>query len=57
MDASAIFFSYMDPATKLMDSGFSQHAGCPVFEGRKDIVTQWIRFGVDEEHPWDSFRV
>jgi hypothetical protein len=56
-ESSALFFSYMDPVTKLMDTGFSQHSGCPVFKGRKDIVTQWIRYGVDEEHPWDSFRV
>lgn len=35
--------------------GFTEHSGCPVFEGEKKIVTQWIRLGVDEENPWDSF--
>ena len=35
--------------------GFTEHSGCPVFEGEKKIVTQWIRLGVDTENPWDSF--
>lgn len=52
---SGIFFSYIDPETKIMDTGFTEHSGCPVFEGEKKIVTQWIRLGVDEENPWDSF--
>ena len=52
---NAIFFSYIDPITKTMDSGFTEHSGCPVFEGEKKIVTQWIRYGVDNENPWDSF--
>lgn len=52
---NAIFFSYIDPETKLMDTGFTEHSGCPVFEGEKKIVTQWIRYGVDRENPWDSF--
>ncbi|KAL7569271.1 hypothetical protein ACA910_016823 [Epithemia clementina (nom. ined.)] len=52
---NAIFFSYIDPVTRLMDTGFTEHSGCPVFEGQKKIVTQWIRLGVDSENPWDSF--
>ena len=52
---SAIFFSYIDPETKLMDTGFTEHSGCPVFSGEKKIVTQWIRLGVDDENTWDSF--
>ena len=52
---NAVFFSYIDPVTKTMDSGFTEHSGCPVFEGEKKIVTQWIRYGVDSENPWDSF--
>jgi hypothetical protein len=35
--------------------GFTEHSGCPVYEGEKKIVTQWIRLGVDEQNPWDSF--
>lgn len=38
-----------------MDNGFTEHSGCPVYEGEKKIVTQWIRLGVDDENPWDSF--
>ena len=38
-----------------MDKGFTEHSGCPVFEGEKKIVTQWIRYGVDDENPWTSF--
>lgn len=34
--------------------GFTEHSGCPVYEGEKKIVTQWIRLGVDDENPWDS---
>lgn len=52
---NAIFFSYIDPHAKTMDTGFTEHSGCPVFEGEKKIVTQWIRYGVDKENPWDSF--
>ena len=52
---NAIFFSYIDPDTLTMDTGFTEHSGCPVFEGEKKIVTQWIRLGVDDEKPWDSF--
>lgn len=52
---NAVFFSYIDPETMLMDRGFTEHSGCPVFEGIKRIVTQWVRLGVDEENPWSSF--
>jgi len=52
---NAIFFSYIDPDSQIMDTGFTEHSGCPVFEGEKKIVTQWIRYGVDHENPWDSF--
>lgn len=52
---SATFFSYIDPDTMKMDNGFTEHSGCPVIEGEKKIVTQWVRYGVDKENPWDSF--
>ena len=52
---SGIFFSYIDPETKLMDTGLTQHSGCPVFEGEKKIITQWIRVGVDDEITHNSF--
>ena len=52
---AAVFFSYIDPAALIMDTGFTEHSGCPVYEGTKRIVTQWIRLGVDNENPWTSF--
>lgn len=52
---TGIFFSYIDPESQTMDNGFTEHSGCPVFEGQKKIVTQWIRMGVSDEEPWDSF--
>jgi len=51
----AVFFSYIDPNTKITDKGFTEHSGCPVLKGEKKIVTQWIRLGVDDDNPWDSF--
>mmetsp|Transcript_102241 Transcript_102241/g.153172 ORF Transcript_102241/g.153172 Transcript_102241/m.153172 type:complete len:455 (+) Transcript_102241:99-1463(+) len=44
---NAIFFSYIDPKTNLTDHSLTQHSGCPVFEGEKKIITQWVRYGVD----------
>lgn len=52
---NAVFFSYMDPKTRITDNRFTEHSGCPVYEGEKKIVTQWIRMGVDASNPWDSF--
>jgi len=51
----AVFFSYIDPEKKITDKGFTEHSGCPVLKGEKKIVTQWIRLGVDDDNPWDSF--
>jgi len=52
---SAVYFLYMNPENHVMDKSFTIHSGCPVIEGEKKIVTQWIRHGVDSENPWDSF--
>lgn len=54
---NAIFFSYINPATKELDKGQTLHAGCPVYEGTKKIVTQWIRYGVDFENPHTDYRL
>lgn len=51
----AVFFSYIDPETKIMDNGFTEHSGCPVVEGTKVIATEWIRLGVTEELPWNAY--
>ena len=42
VEGYATFFTYMGPDGS-MDKGFTEHSGCPVFEGEKKIVTQWIR--------------
>jgi hypothetical protein len=52
---AAAFFSYMDPKTKIKDTGYTTHSGCPVIEGTKRIAVHWMRVGVDAENPWDSF--
>lgn len=52
---AATFFGYIDPVSMKMDDGFTEHSGCPVIEGEKKIVTQWVRLGVDDENPWSSF--
>lgn len=52
---AAVFFSYINPETRIMDTGFTEHSGCPVYEGTKKIVTQWIRLGVSAELPWSDF--
>jgi hypothetical protein len=52
---AATFFSYIGFDDLINDQGFSTHSGCPVYEGEKKIVTQWVRYGVDDDHPWDSF--
>lgn len=52
---AAAFFSYMDPVAKRQENGFTSHSGCPVIEGTKRIAVQWMRIGVDNKNPWDSF--
>ena len=38
-----------------MDRGETEHTGCPVYEGNKKIVTQWIRLGVNEERTYQTY--
>lgn len=52
---TATFFSYINPETMKMDNGLTEHSGCPVVKGEKKIVTQWVRYGVDKQNPWNSF--
>lgn len=54
-EGSAIFFSYMDPLTNMTDHRLTQHSGCPVYEGEKKIVTQWVRYGVDAQTTHNHF--
>lgn len=50
----ATFFSYMG-SDGMMDTGFTEHSGCPVTKGDKKIVTQWMRYGVDKDNHWTSW--
>ena len=49
-----LLFAYKH-ANGSMDDGHTGHSGCPVDEGRKWIVTQWLREDVSLEQPWFSF--
>jgi hypothetical protein len=37
----------------LMDTGYTEHSGCPVIKGEKWITTIWMREGVTRERGWD----
>ena len=52
---AAAFFSYLDAETRLHETGYTTHSGCPVVEGVKRIAVHWMRIGVSKEMPWDSF--
>jgi hypothetical protein len=47
---AATFFSYKGK-DNLMDTGYTEHSGCPVLEGEKWITTVWMRDGVSESEP------
>lgn len=54
---SALFFSYLDPATMEVDTGFSEHQGCSVAEGDKRVISHKFRSGIlpkDEKEPKDE---
>lgn len=40
---------------KTMDSGLTEHSGCPVLKGEKLIATFWMREGVSTEADWTQF--
>lgn len=52
---AAAFFSYLDAATHIHETGFTTHSGCPVVEGTKRIAVHWMRVGVNKDMPWNSF--
>jgi hypothetical protein len=39
----ALFISYVDPKTGIMDTGLTNHSGCPVTSGNKKILTHKLR--------------
>ena len=47
----ASLFVYKGPDGR-MDSGFTEHSGCPVVQGEKWITTVWLREGVTRERDW-----
>ena len=48
------FFAYKGEDNK-MDTGFTEHSGCPVVEGEKWIATAWLRQGVTKQDPWNDY--
>ena len=52
---NAVFFSYINEEKMEQDIGETLHTGCPVYDGTKKIVTQWIRYGVDRDKPYTDF--
>lgn len=51
----ATFFSYIDDQGRMDPNALSTHSGCPIVEGEKWIMTQWMRKGVSKERSWSSF--
>ena len=38
-----------------MDTGYTEHSGCPIVKGEKWIATAWLREGVSAEDSWMRF--
>ena len=51
---TAAFFSYLG-SDGTTENKLTEHSCCPVLEDSKKIAVQWLRLGVDEENPWNSF--
>ena len=51
---SALLFAYKRD-DGFMDDGNTLHTGCLVREGRKQIVTMWMREDANEREPWSNF--
>ena len=53
-NGQAVFFSYRGE-NGTMDVELTEHSGCPVVEGTKWVVTQWLRSGVGKGESWTKF--
>lgn len=51
----AVFFSYYDKDTEIMDDGYTRHSGCPIITGEKWVATMWMRKGVSTMDPHTNF--
>lgn len=50
---SAVYFHFSHYG--YTENWHTEHSGCPVTAGEKWVVTQWLRAGVDAQHPASSF--
>ena len=50
----ALFFAYKGDGGKV-DDGKTQHAGCLIKNGTKQIATVWLREGVEKARPAKFF--
>ena len=52
----AVYFHFRAPeADSVMEDWHTEHSGCPVREGSKWVITQWLRDGVSKENPHTRF--
>ena len=52
----AVYFHFREPDPESnMEDWHTEHSGCPVKDGAKWVVTQWLRGGVDTDHPHSRF--
>jgi len=52
----AVYFHFRGPDRESnMEDWHTEHSGCPVKDGEKWVVTQWLRDGVNVNHPHSRF--
>ena len=52
----AVYFHFRGPSQRdVMEDWHTEHSGCPVDEGEKWVVTQWLRDGVTAAKPAYKF--
>jgi len=53
-DNDALLFAYKG-LDGFMDDGNTQHAGCLVKHGTKQVITMWMREDISPQEPWSDF--